>query len=113
METINQIKDWVIALQWNSLLAFLLYWTPLAVCAVTYTVRIIEQYKKDLADREADNQSYYPELTIGFIVGHIFLSITPCINLGAAVFDCMGAIFKRLKQILDIPLVPKRKKPKA
>lgn len=92
----------------NSTLVILTYWIPLVVCSIVYIVRCIELYKKDLI--ESEKEYYNPKLTIGYIVGYIFYAITPCVNLFACVFDCMGAVFSRLGKIFDIPLVKKKKK---
>lgn len=95
----------------NFWLAFGLYWMPLALCLYGYTVRTYRDYRKDLAAREKDY--YFPELTVGLIVGRLVLAVVPVGNLFAAVFnvapEVFGDFFRWLGKALDIPLVPKRK----
>lgn len=64
-------------------------------------------YKEDLSKRE-DEKYYSPTLTVGLIVWMIIMTITPCINLFALVFDCASSVFSWIGKVLDIPLVPKK-----
>lgn len=103
---------------WNSWIALLLYWLPLALCAYGYTVRGVQKYRKELADRAAaeaaPNHYYAPELTFGTLVGYAALTACPIANLFAAIFDVaprvFGDFFAWIGKTLDIPLVPKREK---
>ena len=101
----------------NNVIAIYTYWIPLVVCLVVYLFRFLELYRTDL--EESKKEYYYPKLTVGYILGHIFLAIAPIINLFALVFDCLGSIFGYLRslfffleKIFDIPLVPKPSKKK-
>jgi hypothetical protein len=98
--------DYVKSYEFISLLALFTYWIPLAVCSTVYFFRIIKLYKRDL--KMCDTSSYYPKLTIGVIVGYIFASLMPVINILAMVFDCLGSIFKFIGCTFDTPLVRKR-----
>ena len=103
---------------WNSWMAILLFWMPMALCAYGYTVEFVQKYRKELRDRakaEADSKTYYaPELTVGWIVGHAMLSVMPMVNLFMAVFYVapmvFGDFFEWVGKALDFPLVPKRDK---
>ena len=103
---------------WNSWIALLLFWLPLVMCAYGYSVEFVQLYRKELQGRakaEADEKAYYnPSLTLGWIVGHVVITIVPIFNLLAAVFDAapkaFGDFFTWLGKALDIPLVPKRNK---
>lgn len=118
--------DYIINFQFNSLLGICLYWVPLVFCVIFYTVRTAEGYMKDKAAREKDDEErakevdseyrslsrYYPEETIGRILGRSVVSITPVANIWAALFDLapkvFGRFFDMLGKIFDQPLVPKR-----
>lgn len=103
---------------WNSWIALLLYWLPLVMCAYGYAVEFVQLYRDEIRARakaEADEKAYYsPTLTLGWIVGHVVITIVPIVNLLAAVFDAapkaFGDFFTWLGKALDIPLVPKRNK---
>lgn len=103
---------------WNGWLALLLYWAPLVLCALGYSVRGVRAYRKELAGRaraEADPKAYYyPSLTVGDLVGHVFVVLCPVVNLGALFFDVGGEMIRHffwtLGKLLDIPLVPRVKK---
>lgn len=103
---------------WNSWIALLLYWLPMAMCAYGYLLRAIYKFRRDRAQREAEESGkphayYYPDLTVGTIVGYVVLSVCPIANLFAAIFDVAPGLFRRFfhwcARVLDIPLVPKRK----
>ncbi len=98
--------EYVKSFEFNSLLALFVYWIPTAICVAVYLFRSIGLYKRDL--KKCDEKYYSPQLTIGLIIGYTILAITPCVNLFAMVFDCLGSVFKWLGRFMDIPLVPKR-----
>lgn len=109
--------DLVKKYEFNDTLSIYTYWIPLAVCLVVYLLRFLELYRTDL--EESKKEYYYPKLTVGYIIGHLFLAIVPIINLFALVFDCFGSIFGYIRSFLlfidkvfDIPLVPKPSKKK-
>lgn len=111
--------DWIIAHTpaWNSWLAVLLYWMPVALCAYGYTVQTVQDYRSELdirAKAETDPKTYfYPTLTVGTLVGRAVLTAIPIANLFAAIFNVapkvFGDLFEWIGKALDIPLVPKRK----
>lgn len=87
-------------------LVFGLYWVPVVVCGIYYTLEIIKLYKEDVKNREKDY--YHPNLTIGKILMYILFVFIPFVNLLKFIFD----IFPDLLNVLDIPLVPAKKKEK-
>lgn len=99
--------DWIKNYQFNNTLALYTYWIPLGVCVTVYIFRFVERYRDDL--KKSEETYDVPTLTIGVIVGHLLLAITPAVNLFAMVFDCMGSILKWFGRVLDIPLVKKRR----
>lgn len=102
------MMEYVKSFEFTSMLALYVYWVPLVICAIVYFFRTIHLYKKDLVKRE-ESKFYSPSLTIGTIVWFVLLTITPCVNLFALVFDCASSVFTWLGKVLDIPLVPKQK----
>lgn len=104
--------------EWNSWIALLLYWLPMALCAYGYLLRTIYKFRRDRAQRDAEesgqrNAYYFPSLTVGTIVGYVALSVWPVANLFSAIFDVAPGLFRRFFEwcgrVLDVPLVPKRK----
>lgn len=107
---------------WNSGLATLLYWLPLALCAYGYSLRGVRALRAERALRaahETDATRFYaPSLTLGDLLAYALLVVMPAANLYAAVFkvlpDLLPGIFRALWAVLDLPLVPKRdRKPQA
>lgn len=114
----------------NPWFALLLYWMPLSICFVGYTLRTFENYHKDLRNREIYERSqapkppnfpdtkikyvgyYDPTDTIGTLIGRAIVSIVPVCNIWAAMFDVSPRLFERfiyrIRKLFDQPLVPKR-----
>jgi hypothetical protein len=102
--------------EWNSWIALLLYWLPLSLCAWGYTVRTVVKIRKD-RERRAGNDThryYIPDITVGTLVGYLVLTVTPVANLFASIFDVapklFASFFRFCETVLDMPLVPNRKK---
>lgn len=106
--------DWILNFRFNTPLAVLLYWVPLIICAVGYTLRTISDYRKDHVRRNSD-QHYYPTLTLGTIIGRVLVTFIPVANIGTAAFDVgfdmMRWFFSWIGRVFNQPLVPKRKEP--
>ena len=104
--------DWILDFRFNTPLAVLLYWLPLAICVVGYTLRTARDYRKDSADRDSEKY-YFPTLTLGTIIGRAIVSLIPVANLWAASFDVgydmLRGFFSWIGRLFDQPLVPKRK----
>lgn len=83
---------------WNSWIALLLYWLPLALCAYGYTVRSALKVRKDCAVREKaatqEHGLYLPSITLGTLVGYAATTVVPVANLFAAIFDVAPAMFR-------------------
>jgi hypothetical protein len=114
--------QWAINLYQAHTLALSLYAyaAPAAVNATVFTLRTVKEYRKDLANRaeSASNPKtwgYTPTLTIGHIVARLLGIVLPIVNVIAMignldkVFEYIGNFFSWIYNILDIPLVPKRK----
>jgi len=116
--------DLILNFEWEGIL---LYWLPLAVCAVGYTARTRRNVQKDLAARakyEAFRKDprcpenypykceYAPTCTIGTLIGYGFASITPMVNwicaIGDIAPDYLSGFFKTIGGIINQPLVPKK-----
>ena len=108
--TLTYIFSWF-GLSFSNFLLGIIYFVPLGICSITYLFRSIGLYKQDLIDCQSNY--YRPSLTVGKLVGYVFLSVTPCINIFALVFDCLGSVLKVIWRTLDIPFVRHQPKPKA
>jgi hypothetical protein len=102
----NEYLSYLMSFEFTSAIALLVYWTPLAICAVVYVIRGFEAYRADLKCR--GGKYYTPSLTVGSIIWHAVLAITPCVNLFALVFDCLASVFRAIGKFLSVPLVPAR-----
>ena len=100
--------DFLKSFEFMSGLGVFTYWIPLLICTCVYFFRAIWLYKSDLS--RCNENHYTPKLTVGLIIWFIILSVTPCINMFAMVFDCAASVFKWIGRFFDIPLVPKRVK---
>lgn len=120
----------IINFEWTGLMGLLLYWLPLAVCAVGYIVRTWVNVQKDLKAREAYNKyeafredpkcpenypykpAYEPTDTLGTLIGRGVASIIPVVNLICAVCDIapgfLSRFFETIGDIFSQPLVPKK-----
>lgn len=115
-------------------MGLILYWLPLSLCVTGYTIRTMENYRKDTIQRQKrinylalkkskeqeggdiysiDSQLrvyYNPTDKIGTLLGRALVSICPIANLWAAVFDVFpnmfGKILSTIEKIFDTPLVP-------
>ena len=98
--------EYLKSFEFASILALYIYWIPTAICTCVYFLRSVGLYQQDL--QKCQEKFYTPQLTVGLITWFVILSITPCVNLLAVVFDCASSVFKWLEKFFDIPLVPKR-----
>jgi len=102
---------------WNTLFGLIFYWLPIVVVLQHYFRVFARMYKDDLKSREKYENSpsvyeyYDPDLTVGYILGRLLLSIIPVVNLVLAFYQgiqLVGDFLLFMNKILDIPLVPKR-----
>lgn len=103
---IDSIKTFITSFEFVSFLALVIYWTPLAICLATYFFRWIGLYHRDL--KQCNEKFYSPQLTVGLMIGHVLLSVIPCINLFALVFDCASSVLGWIGRAFDMPLVRAR-----
>lgn len=107
----------LLAFNLTNLLGLYLYWFPVGICLVGYTVRTVLLVKEDLKKRREaalPGGCYIPGVTVGSILGMVLISWIPLVNLLAAAFDLTPKFVPKLcdwfRDLLDIPLVPRRKK---
>lgn len=130
--------DQILNFEWTGLMGLLLYWLPLAVCAVGYIVRTWRNVQKDIAQRAAyeawrvanpepdpimDRDAwskwscgrvypYSPTDTVGTLIGRGLASVIPVCNLLCAACDilpkALNGFFKTIGALFDQPLVPKK-----
>lgn len=100
---INSITDFSI---------ILVYWVPLLLCLIGYTIRTWVNYRKDVIARELD-QYYVPTDKIGTLIGRVLVTITPAVNLFVLFFDLaprfFGNFFVWIERVFNTPVVPSRK----
>jgi hypothetical protein len=97
---------------WDSGMVLLLYWVPLALCVCGYSVDFVRLYRQDLAARAGF--LYVPKLTVGWVLSAVAVALLPVINLSFVACDVAPRVFRGFSdwmgKVLNIPLVPKRKK---
>lgn len=115
--------EWIKEMVLTPWIALLLYGLPLVLCVIGYIGRTFRDYRRDVRNRDTWDEQvrtgksadsyYFPELTIGTIIGRALVAILPVGNLIAAIFDVAPKLFDRLfdwiERIFDQPLVPKRR----
>lgn len=112
--------------QFNSILGICLYWAPMSLCVIGYTLRTARNLRKDLITRRKCKENwlsgnpegrslmcmdyYAPTDTVGTLIGRAFVSIMPVANIWAAMFDVAPALFGKLfdyiTTVFNQPLVP-------
>jgi hypothetical protein len=140
METIANGFSYLLTNWMTGWLGMLLYWLPLSICFVGYTLRTMENFQKDVLERDRYIKSeklreelssddfndyirknrdeyvsyYHPTDKIGTLIGRALVSITPVANIWAGMFDVAPRLFHRLieriEKIFNAPLVPEIKK---
>ncbi len=107
---IDSILNFIFPFQWTSWPGILLYWIPLVICLIGYSIKTIKQYLKDKKVRETPGTYYIPSLTIGTVLARILATVLPTINLIAAIFDIVPKLSSQLFLLVDdlfcYPLVP-------
>lgn len=125
--------DQILNFEFTGLMGLLLYWLPLSVCAIGYTLRTWKNMKNDIKARAAYEAwkaaeppasdttwsiwrqmglIYRPTDTVGTLIGRGLASIIPVCNLLCAACDilpkALSRFFERISAIFDQPLVPKK-----
>lgn len=102
-------------LEFTSWAGIIVYWIPMLICMVLYSIEIFNQYlndkvrRADYAKDEKTRSHYTPRLTIGTVLRDTLITITPVANIFGSVsftFD----ILKLFDKFLNIPIVPELKK---
>jgi hypothetical protein len=104
---IDSVKNYAMSYEFMSMLALFTFWQPMIVCLTVYAFRFIGAYKRDLA--KCQDTNYSPELTVGVVIRYFIISVMPCVNLFALVFDCGSSVFKWLGEFFSVPLVRAKK----
>lgn len=52
MDFIRSVIDWILSNWMTGWMGLFLYWVPLSICVVGYTLRTAENYQKDLLERD-------------------------------------------------------------
>jgi hypothetical protein len=122
----NIVKD-ILAFDFTSYMGLYLYWLPLSLCTYGYLVRTWVNYQKDVKQRSlavvvqiegkegirSYSPSYHPTDTIGTLIGRLFVTVTPVVNLWGAAFDVapkvFGSLFDFIEKVFNQPLVPRNK----
>ena len=116
------VPQWVESLgEWwfSGLMGIILYWIPLATCAVVYTVKGVQIYFKLRKERVGEAGKTSPwfnpdELTVGHIIGFAFITVCPGINFIAFICETAWKVLKFIVEkcawIFNAPLVPDSKK---
>ena len=122
----NATINWVYEYWLTGWMGLFLYWLPLSLCVVGYTIRTFDNFHRDLEARErylnylkakennepfVNVNSYYrPTDTIGTLIGRALVSLIPVANLWAGIFDVAPRMFSRViklvEKVFDTPLVP-------
>lgn len=104
--------DYILSIEYNSVLILASYWVPLAICLVGYTCKTWKEYHAEVArslECQQRNIGYVTKLTIGTITSRIFATILPGFNVLAVAGDIgwpmLRTIITGITNILDIPLV--------
>ena len=114
--------DYILNFQFNTWLAVGLYWVPLTLCLIGYTVRSWNNYQDDIEKINAAKtcNSYYTvrgQLTIGTVLGRFLGSIIPGLNILCLVFSIgysmLNSILETLGNFLSISLAGSYKSSKA
>lgn len=130
MEMITNGINYLLTNWMTGWMGMLLYWLPLSICVVGYTLRTAENYQKDLIERDKvrnlikkrkelegnpeelerfnrnrdpDKYAYHysPTDKIGTLIGRALVSIIPVANLWAGVFDVAPRLFHRLIERIE------------
>lgn len=105
--------DWLKSFEFTSTAGLLLYWLPLAFCAVAYVIRTWANYQQDVKARqkaEAEERGYYSHTdTYGSLIGRALAATVPGVNIIATAFDAGPDLYRYVEKTFDRPLVPKRK----
>lgn len=131
MDALMGYLDYLMKSWMTGWMGMLLYWLPLTICVVGYTLRTSENLQNDYIEREKyraflkrlkeleGNEDetdrfkrscyhseqytthYSPTDKIGTLIGRALVSIIPFANLWAGTFDVSPRLFKRLIERIE------------
>lgn len=113
------------AITLTNMMGIYLYWLPLLVCALGFTIRTWVNFQQDhqsrsvyethRAEKRHTNvyvETYRPTDTIGTLIARAIVTFVPIANLWVALFDLTPMMLSRylgaIGKLFDIPLVPRR-----
>lgn len=105
----DSIIHWFLSFDFTGQMGLLLYWMPAVLCAYGYTARTSQRYRQCCEKR--DKGEYFKSDTVGTLIGRFIMTLTPVMNLFAAIFDLgprvFGSFFEMIGRAFDRPLVRK------
>lgn len=93
----DRTLNFFISFDITSMLGVYLYWVPLLLCGLFYTMRTLRNYFS-CCEKRNEGEPFDPD-TIGILVWRVIVTFTPVLNLLAVLFD-LGWV-----ALLSIPLV--------
>ena len=97
----------------NMIFNVIFYWIPVIVCLSVFTARTKKEIYRDFRQREkySITNGYTPKVTVSTILGRIFISVCPILNLLIAIVDIPGDfLFPWIEKILTRPIVKPKKR---
>ena len=108
--------EYILAVEYNSVIALVVYWLPLLICLVGYLCKTWKEYRQELArslEFKQRNLGYITNLTVGVVVCRVFATFLPGVNIIAIAFDIgwpmLCTVIRSVTNILDIPLIKPHK----
>ena len=102
--------DWIRDVRFTNFMGVLLYWVPVALCLVHASRQVAADVRHDISKRGTNY--YTPTVTVGTLLGWVFLCLTPAVNIVVAVFkacpDLLGSFFAWLGRVFDHPIISPR-----
>ena len=98
--------DYILNFQFNTWLALGLYWVPLVLCLIGYSVRSWKEYQDDIASIYAATQTHqygsvHGDLTVGLVLRRLLNSVTPGLNLLCLIFSIGYSMLRSIVEVLD------------
>ena len=109
----------MISWAYDNLLGILLYYIPMMLCAINYTIKTISNYIDDVRYCKECNDKcwivYVPTDTVGSVTVRVLICMIPGINIWYAISTSYAAISSRLpivinkvNNFMNMPIVPYR-----
>ena len=106
--------DSIINFYRDSELVQFFFWFPLVFNTCVYPVELWMRYQRDKRAVENNELYYYDFLKMGDVLYCLFLTVTPCINALATIFDAFPTafkiVFKKFGWLIDIQFVKDTRK---